>query len=118
MQPSEETASTSSNAGCPTLSMAWRTSAIGLITPVEVSLCTTQTALTARAVSAVSFCATTPGSTPCRQSPGTKSTTSPSLVAICCHNVAKCPVSKANTVSPGLSVFTSAASQPPVPEPG
>ena len=34
------------------------------------------------------------------------------------HSVAKWPVSNASTRSPGESVFTSAASQAPVPEDG
>ena len=44
---SDEIVSTSSNAGCPARSIALRTSPIRLATPVEVSLCTTQTALIA-----------------------------------------------------------------------
>ena len=40
------------------------------------------------------------------------------LPAICDHKVAKCPVSKASTRSPGDSVLTSAASQAPVPDEG
>ena len=34
------------------------------------------------------------------------------------HSVEKCPVSLISTVSPGESVFTSAASQAPVPDDG
>ena len=35
-----------------------------------------------------------------------------------CHSVAKWPVSKASTRSPGVSVLTSAASHAPVPDEG
>src|ERR1700720_72038 len=42
---SDDTASTISSAGCPTLFMARRISDILLVAPVEVSLCTTITAL-------------------------------------------------------------------------
>jgi hypothetical protein len=43
--------STSSSAGWPAASMARRTAAMSLVTPVEVSLCTTQTALISWALS-------------------------------------------------------------------
>ena len=85
---------------------------------MDVSLCTTQTARISCPVSARSRRSTSAGSTPCRQSPGTKSTASPSDVAISCQSVAKCPVSKNSTRSPGLSVLTRAASQAPVPVAG
>ena len=98
--------------------MAARISGIRLVTPVDVSLCTTQTAAISCPVSAASRSATCAGSTPCRQSPGTMSTSSPRVRAISCHSVAKWPVSKQSTRSPGLSVLTSAASQAPVPEAG
>ena len=42
---SPEMVSTINRAGCPALSMARRTAGMSLVTPVEVSLCTTQTAL-------------------------------------------------------------------------
>ena len=98
--------------------MAARTSATRLVTPVEVSLWTTQTALIAWPESADSRSSTTSGSTPCRQSPGTRSTSSPSEPAIACHSIAKWPVSNASTRSPGERVLTSAASHAPVPELG
>ena len=89
-----------------------------VVTPVEVSLCTTITALIACALSAASFASTAAASTPLRQSPGTKSTSSPSFAAIFRQSVAKCPVSNISTRSPGESVLTSAASQAPVPDAG
>jgi hypothetical protein len=58
------------------------------------------------------------GSTPCRQSPGTKSTSRPKRAAIARHSVAKWPVSNMSTRSPGDSVLTRAASHAPVPEAG
>ncbi len=57
-------------------------------------------------------------STPCRQSPGTNSTSKPRRLAICCHSAANCPVSNISTLSPGESVLTSEASQAPVPDEG
>src|SRR5437870_1666068 len=45
MEPSEEMVSTSSKAGCRARSMALRASRTRLVMPVEVSLCTTHTAL-------------------------------------------------------------------------
>ena len=106
------------SAGWPARSIAARISAIRLVTPVEVSLWTTQTAFSRCSRSAVNFSSTSAGSTPCRQSPGTNSTSSPSRAAICRHNVAKWPVSNMITWSPGDNVFDSAASHAPVPEDG
>ena len=89
-----------------------------LVTPVEVSLCTTQTAFIRCSRSAANFSATKAGSTPCRQSPGTNSTSSPSRVAICRHNAREMaglehqhPVARRQCVD-------SAASHAPVPEDG
>src|SRR3979490_1627159 len=45
VEASDEMVSTKNNAGCPAASMAFRISAIGDSAPVEVSLCSTQTAL-------------------------------------------------------------------------
>ena len=104
--------STSSSASCP--SIAARISGIRLVTPVDVSLWTTMTA----AMSGSSSAATRSGSTPWRQSPSTHFTDSPSRSAIARHSVAKWPVSKASTRSPGDSVLTSAASHAPVPDEG
>ncbi len=116
--PSDEIVSTSSKAGWLALSIAARISGIWLAHPVEVSLWTTVTALTACPGSAASLSWTWPAWTPWRQSPGTTSTSRPSFLAICDHKVAKWPASKASTRSPGDSVLTSAASQAPVPDEG
>jgi hypothetical protein len=89
-----------------------------LVTPVEVSLWTIATALIAWARSAASFASITAGSAPRRQSVGTKSTSSPKRCATSFHRTAKWPVSNINTLSPGDKVFTSAASQAPVPDEG
>src|SRR6185437_14405009 len=89
-----------------------------LVTPVDVSLCTTRTALTAASVSAASRRPITSGSAPCRQSPGITSGRSPSRPASWAHSAAKCPVSAISTVSPGDRVLTRAASQAPVPDEG
>ena len=53
-----------------------------------------------------------------RQSPPMNSDLMPSLSAIFFHSEAKWPVSHISTRSPGDSVFTSAASQAPVPDAG
>ena len=55
------------SAGCPAASIACRMAPMRLVTPVEVSLCTTMTALTAWLRSAASRASTTAGSTPWRQ---------------------------------------------------
>ena len=110
--------STSSSASCPAASIAARTSATRLVTPVEVSLWTTITARISAPPSAASSSPTRSGSTPWRQSPSTQTTSSPSRSAIARQSVAKCPVSNARTRSPGESVLTSAASHAPVPEAG
>ncbi len=109
--------------------MARRTAAMSLVTPVEVSLCTTHTALMAWPASARKRCSISSACTPRRQLhgspvvasvPGTarNSGFSPSRSASLFHSVAKWPVSNISTASPGLSVLTSAASQAPVPEAG
>ena len=78
--------STINSAGWRAASIAARISGMRLVTPVEVSLWTTQTAFSRCSRSAASFSATCAGSTPCRQSPGTNSMSSPSRVAICRHS--------------------------------
>ena len=98
--------------------MAWRMRGMRLATPVEVSLCTTHTALMACPRSSCKRASTCAGSTPRRQSPGTHSTSRPSRSAICFQRVAKCPVSNIRTRSPGDSTLTRAASQAPVPDAG
>ena len=98
--------------------MARRISAIGLTTPVEVSLWTTMTALIACSPSSLRRCSITAGSTASRQSPGSNATSSPSLSATPRHSVANWPLSNASTRSPGDRVLTSAASHAPVPDDG
>ena len=117
-----EMVSTSSSAGCFAASMALRTAAMLLVTPVEVSLCTTQTALMLCCVSALSRSSIRSARTPWRQTsaPGSVITSvlRPMRVASFCQRAAKWPVSYISTWSPALSVLTSAASQAPVPEAG
>ncbi len=110
--------STISSAGCFAASIAFRTASIREVTPVEVSLWTTQTALISCAVSSASFASTAAGSTPWRQSPSTNSGFRPRRSASSHHRVANCPVSNISTRSPGDSTLTSAASHAPVPEDG
>ena len=52
------------------------------------------------------------------QSPATKSTSRPNLRATARQPEAKKPWSNINTLSPGDSVLTSAASHPPFADPG
>ena len=118
MEASEEMVSTSSSAGWPAASSAARTAPTGLVTPVEVSLCTTVTALIVRARSSASRASIRAGSAPVRQSPSRISTRRPSRRAIADQSVEKCPVSLISTVSPAERVLTSAASHAPVPDEG
>ncbi len=118
MEASDEIVSTMSSAGCFALSIALRTSAMRVVTPVEVSLWTTQTALIACCWSAASRCSIAAWSAPWRQSPAMNSTSSESFFAILCHSEAKWPVSTMSTLSRAESVFTRAASHAPVPEAG
>ena len=123
--------STISSAGWPAASIALRTAAMSEVTPVEVSLWTTHTALILRlAVARAGAPRSRSASTPRRQ-PGACGSTGSLAVrvqelgdraraacAIFCHSAAKWPVSYISTASPGLSVLTSAASQAPVPDAG
>src|SRR5438270_313920 len=68
--------------------MARRTSPTREVTPVEVSLCTTHTALMRLSGSARRRLSIASGSAPWRQSVGSNSTSSPSFAAIFCHNAA------------------------------
>ena len=107
--------STSSSAACPAASIAARTSGTRLVTPVEVSLWTTMTALIAtRSAARIS-------ADPLRVDAVAPVARHPldlqaEPLAIARHSVAKWPVSKASTRSPGESVLTSAASHAPVPD--
>ena len=118
MDASEDTVSTMKSAGWPAASMAARMSGMLVVTPVEVSLCTTITARMLPLVSRRSLSSTSCGSTPARQSPATRSTSSPRRAATSAHLSAKKPRSKARTPSPGERVFTRAASHAPVAEEG
>ena len=98
--------------------MARRTAAMSLITPVEVSLWTMQTALMVWSLSSFRRFSIGRGIGRLRQSPPMNSVLMPSLSAIFFHSVAKWPVSYISTRSPGDSVFTRAASHAPVPDAG
>ena len=104
------------SAGCPAASIRAE-SATRQVTPVEVSLCTTQTALIA-ARGPRQGASTASGSTPWRQSPGSSSIRARAAWPWRTRGFAKCPVSNISTRSPGESVLTRAASQAPVPEAG
>ena len=121
--------STISRAGWPAASMALRTEAMSEVTPVEVSLCTTHTALIFFSVSLRRRASISSACTPRRQLGAFGSCASvpdharnsvdrPRRVAIFCHSEAKWPVSYISTWSPELSVLASAASHAPVPDAG
>src|SRR5919206_24199 len=110
--------STSSRAGWPAWSMALRTAAMLEVTPVEVSLWTTQTALMACPLSSASRAPIASGSAPVRQSPLMNSGSRPRRRAMRSHRVANQPVSYMTTLSPGERVLTRAASQAPGPDAG
>src|SRR4030088_1768075 len=113
---SPEMVSTINSAGCFVRSMILRTSSGCVTQPVEVSLCTTMTALIWCVRSADSRASISAMSAPRRQSPGMKSTSSLNLSAMPRHSTANCPVSAISTLLPGDSVLTIAASQAPVPD--
>src|SRR3984893_1442923 len=113
-----EMVSTINSAGCLTRSMILRTSSGEVTQPVEVSLWTTHTALILCALSAERCASICSRSAPWRQSPGMNSTSSLNLSAMPCQSTANWPVSHINTLSPGCSVLTIAASQAPVPDEG
>src|ERR1700730_3683589 len=118
MDASDEMTSTSNSAGCRARVMAARTSLTKLVTPEEVSLCTTPTAFSLWPRSSRSLASTTCGSTPCRQSVSTTSTSSPSLTATWIHNAENWPTSNISILSQGESVFVNPPSQAPDPEEG
>ena len=113
-----EMVSTISSAGCSARSIAATDFRMRLVTPVEVSLWTTITALIvcagiggkrrsiSRRIDAVPPVARD------------KLDEQPQLSAIAVHSAANWPVSAISTLSPGDSVLTIAASQAPVPEAG
>src|ERR1700676_1703497 len=118
IEPRPEMVSTISRAGCFVRSIALRTSSGDVTQPVDVSLCTTITALILCWRSAASLASIASTSAPRRQSPGRKSTSSLNLSAMPCHSTANWPVSAIKTLSPGNSVLTIAASHAPVPDDG
>ena len=93
--------STRNSAGWPAASIALRISAIGERQPVEVSLCSTQTALISLFLSLRSCSSIAAGSAPMRQSVAMNSGLRPSFSAMFFHSVANWPVSTISTRSPG-----------------
>src|ERR1700682_3555971 len=85
-EPRPEMVSTISSAGCLTWSMILRTSSGWVTQPVEVSLCTTITALILCSWSAASRASIASTSAPRRQSPGRKSTSSLNLSQMLSHS--------------------------------
>ena len=119
MEASEEIVSTSRSAGWPASSMALRTSGTRLVTPVEVSLWTTHTALMACALSAASRASTAAGIGAAAPVAGDELDLEAEAARRSCATGRRSgPVSNISTLSPGESVLTSAASQAPVPEAG
>ena len=116
MEASEEMVSTISSASWPAASIARRTAATSLSTPVEVSLWTTPTALIRRSVSFRNASSTASGSAALRQSPGSVTTSAPKSPAISAHHVENAPVSGMTMASPGRNRLTMVLSQAPWPE--
>ena len=107
--------STRNSAGWPAASIALRISAIGDRQPVEVSLCSTQTALISFLVSLRRYLLDRVGVGADAPVGVMNSGLRPMASAIFFHSVANWPVSTISTRSPALSVLTSAPSQAPVP---
>ena len=108
-----EMVSTINSAGWLVRLRALRTSSGWVTQLVEVSLCTTSTALILCARSAASLASICSTSAPRRQSVGRNSTSSLNFSAMPRHSTANWPVSAISTLSPGDSVLTIAASQAP-----
>ncbi|MBA7715622.1 hypothetical protein ES703_124675 [subsurface metagenome] len=86
-----------------------------LVTPVEVSLWVTNTALIP--VSACRAWRTASASAGLPHSKRSGITSAPNCLAIAAKRSPKTPIDTDNTLSPGDRVLTMAASKPPVPEP-
>ena len=98
--------------------MAAPIAATSVVTPVEVSLCTTMTARIRCSVSASSAATTAPAVSPSRGFHGSCRTSIPKRFATFTQPWAKKPCSKARTESPADRVFAIAASQAPLPDAG
>ena len=114
----EEIVSTRKRAGWFVRFIAFPISSKREVTPVDVSLCTTATALMTCPRSAARRSEMASGSAPWRQSPGRYSTLSPRASAMFLHILEKAPVSGISIVSPREQVFTKEASQAPCPAEG
>lgn len=114
----EDTPSTMSSAGCLLSSMTLRTNARSLVTPVEVSLCTTHTALIFLSLSARRISSRRASSAASPHGWSMTVTSRPSRCIMSIQRCEKTPKRKVTTLSPGQSVLVSADSQPPVPVPG
>ena len=113
--PSEATASTTNNAGWPLASRAARSASRSLVTPLAVSVCTTNTAAISRAVSWRRACSTAPASMGSPSCHGVRRARRPSASTCSAHWSEKCPVPGTSAVPPGGSRFSMAASQAPWP---
>ena len=118
MLPRPLTESTISRAGCLAESIALRTAAMSLDTPVAVSLWVASTALILCSLSFFRISAYFSVGTPSPHSQSTTSTLKPRRVTMSIHRWLNWPKREASTRSPGESVLVSAASQPPVPVEG
>ena len=114
-QPSEATVSTISSASWPAARIASPIALMSLTTPEAVSICATSTALISALASAFSRAATASGLTARRKSPGSTSTSAPSILAASPQAMAKRPLSSTSTLSPRESTLVSAASHTPWP---
>ncbi len=113
--PSEAITSATSSAGWPLASIARRTAAISLVTPLAVSVCTANTATMRRSVSARSAASTRAGSSACPGRAGVRSASTPSASACTAQASAKWPLPATSTRAPGAARLTMVASQAPWP---
>src|SRR6266705_348447 len=118
IEPMELTPSTYSRAGCCAASIALRTAATSLVTPVAVSLWTMRIPLISCCWSCVRISPIRSDGAPSPHSTSMMSTRKPCRWARSIHRWLNWPYRGASTRSPGESVLTSAASHPPVPVAG
>src|SRR5262245_46161172 len=111
--PSAEIASTRNSASGTTSRTAPAIALTSAVTPVDVSLWVTRTAL--RPGIADAACATSAGSGASPHSTSRRVTDAPYTSAIFANRSPNAPIVTASTGSPGDSVLTIAASSPPVP---
>ncbi len=117
-EPTDDTPSTNSSAGCLAASSALRTPAMSEETPVAVSLCVANTALISWFLSLARMSAYFSSGTPVPHSSSQSSTLRPRRSAMSTQSSENWPKRLISTLSPTASVLVIADSQAPVPEDG